>query len=264
MRFIAIMIVVLAGACGGSARAELTAKDIFKISPYIEAAEAIDVGDATALEKIIRQPGFDVNHETPEIYYKPGRDTFTLLTWAVLGEDIWAVKMLLAAGADPNKGTQATTPLITAARRQSNELFELLLRHGANPNQIAHEGVALTVTLERISLGKVGWDRAELLLKHGADVNIDFDQGTTPIIDATVQHWYPGVLWLLEHGANYEARDNTGETMLCWLRFSYQSGALKPSELYNARDRVRDWLLAHGVARSRVDPALHPGEGCDD
>ncbi len=52
--------------------------------------------------------------------------------------------------------------------------------------------------------------------------------------------------------------------MMCYLRNSYRANTLTPSEAYTYRDKVRDWLLAHGVARSRVDPTLHPNPKCDD
>ncbi|MBJ7532655.1 hypothetical protein JDN40_00715 [Rhodomicrobium vannielii ATCC 17100] len=39
-----------------------------------------------------------------------------------------------------------------------------------------------------------------------------------------------------------------------WLQDSYETGALKPSALYDYRHKVRDWLLARGVDRSRIDP----------
>jgi hypothetical protein len=66
---------------------------------------------------------------------------------------------------------------------------------------------------------------------------------------------------LLEHGANCEARDNINATMMGYLRSSYATSPALPSENQLYRDKVRDWLLAHGMARSRVDPALSPGPG---
>jgi hypothetical protein len=149
----------------------------------------------------------------------------------------------------------------------NDEIFKMLLqRYGADPNRTNSRGVALTTVFGiPITSKPPDFNRAELLVKYGADVNIVFNRGRTPIIDAAIQYNYPAVLWLLEHGANYEVRDQSGWTMLCRLRDSYTNTNLKPSsEIYKARDNVRDWLLAHGVARSRIDPKLHPSNKCDD
>jgi hypothetical protein len=241
---------------------------VFKVSPYIEAANAIEAGDNAKLEKLIKQPGFDINYETPVVNLSPGRDSFTLLDWAISEQQAQAVEILLKAAADPNKATHSkTTPLMLAALGENDEIFKILLvRYGANPNKTDDIQVALTIVLGIPSINKPpDFNRAELLVKHGADVNIVFGRGKTPIIDAAIQYNYPAVLWLLEHRANYEARDHLGWTMLCRLRDSYTNTNLKPSsEIYKARDNVRDWLLAHGVARSRIDPKLHPSNKCDD
>jgi hypothetical protein len=255
-----------------SAFAAPTTAETFKISPYIEAAEAIEAGDNTKLRKLVKQPGFDVNYETPVIYFNPGRDSFTLLDWAIGLEQVQAVKILLEAGADPNKATHSeTTPLMTATSMKNDEIFKtLLVRYKADTNRIGHGKVALTIALRRKLTTNRGilkiesFYRAELLVKHGANVNIIFDRGKTPIIETAIQEQWHAVLWLLKHGAKFEARDQSGHTMLCWLRDSYKTGALQPSNLFDARDKVRDWLLARGVARSRIDPKLHPSNKCDD
>ena len=53
-------------------------------------------------------------------------------------------KVLLENGADPNKkhcinGLIGYTPLMMAAEKNLIDLFELMIKHGGNPNQIARD-----------------------------------------------------------------------------------------------------------------------------
>lgn len=155
-----------------------------------------------------------------------------------------------------------------ASASKNNELFELLLtRYKADPNRVfvSQRETALTIVLqERRNLGEGRFDRAEALLKHGMDVNLNMDRGETAIIKFGIQDDWRTVYWLLERSASYEARNKIGATVMCFLRDSYKLNNLAPSEAYTYRDKVRDWLLERGVVRSRVDPVLHPSAKCDD
>lgn len=116
-----------------------------------------------------------------------------------------------------------------------------------------------------IALQDGRWDRAEKFIQHGADVNLNLDRGKTALtVLGKLEHWR-AVLWLLEHGADYELRDHVRGTIACSVRNSIRANALAPSsESYAYRQKVRDLLLAKGVARSRLDPVLHPDSKCDD
>ncbi|MFA9441676.1 ankyrin repeat domain-containing protein [Uliginosibacterium sp. sgz301328] len=242
---------------------------IFEKSPYVEAAKAVEQGNVATLEKLIKQ-GIDVNYEGRETKTPWGKDTVTLLLWATLSESAKGAEALLKAGADPNKATRGgMVPLMIASALKSDDLFELLLiRYNADPNkvlQIRPRKTPLMILLqERKNLGEKRFERAETLIKHGADVNLDVDRGKTAFVDFAIQEDWRGVYWLLDHAANYEARNSIGATMMCFLRDSYSVNSLAPSEAFTYRDKVRDWLLAHGVARSRLDPSLHPSAKCDD
>jgi uncharacterized protein len=267
MRIRTVLFVVMFFWSAWAYTAHAMSPELFEKPDYIAAAKAIAEGDQTALDRLIAQ-GIDVNFESPETKtpWSMAKDTVTLLSWAIYSDKPHGMSTLLNAGADPNKTTHSgMTPLILASRLKNDGIFEtLLVRYKANPNQIGHRQTALIVALEEAFFGRNKWERVEMLAKHGASINIDFYHGETPLIFSAIQHYFPAALWLLEHGANYEARDSTGSTMMCYLRGSYKANTLQPSELFDARDKVRDWLLAHGVARSRLDPALHPGEKCDD
>lgn len=241
---------------------------IFENSPYVEAATAAGEGDIETLEELIKQ-GLDVNYEGKDSRGPWGKDTVTLLLWAALQDSVEGAAALLKAGADPNKTTRrGMTPLMIASARESDELFELLLvRYKAEPNKIfgrPYQTALMILLEERRNLGEKRFDRAERLIKYGANVNLDIDRGETATIAFSKRGDWRAVFWLLEHGANHEIRNRLKATMMCYLRNSYHAGTLAPSEASIYRDKVRDWLLKNNVERSRVDPILHPSTKCDD
>ncbi len=263
-----ILALVFSTGCMGLANGMSTEELIFEKSPYVEAAKAAEQGDVATLKKLISQ-GIDLNHEGKETRGDWGADTMTLLTWAVLNDSFKGTEELLKAGADPNKSTgRGMTSLMLASASKNEKLFELLLiQYKADPNKvfIGQRETALTIALqERRNLGERRFDRAETLLKRGANIDVNMDRGETALIRFGIQEDWRAVYWLLEHGANYEARNKIGATVMCFLRDSYKVNNLTHSEAYTYRDKVRNRLLARGVERSRVDPALHPSTRCDD
>ena len=155
-----------------------------------------------------------------------------------------------------NSGSRrGRTPLINSVV-MSDELFELLLvRYKADPNKLYDGGLmhsALSAVLYDDWIGEKRYERAEMLLKHGADINLDLDRGTNALLQLFRSGRFEESLWLLERGADYEARDAGDRSMIYWLRSKYKLG---PSpEARNGLDKIRDWLVAHGVDRSRLEP----------
>lgn len=242
---------------------------MFEEPMYIQAAQAAAVGDAKTLEQLIRR-GLDVNREGRETKTPWGKDTMTLLLWATLSESAVGVETLLSAGADVDKSTRGgMVPLMIAPALESNKILNLvLIRYKANPNRVLqikpYKTPLMVVLQERRALGDERFTRAKMLLEHGARVDLDIDRGETATIAFSILGDWRAVFWLLEHGANHEARDSVGATVMCYLRNSYRANTLAPSEAYAFRDKVRDLLLKKGVARTRVDPALHPSPKCND
>jgi hypothetical protein len=250
------------------ARERSLEEQVFETAPYFEAAQAIKRDDVAALRNLIRQ-GLNVNYETKEVRTAWGRDSVHLLLYATASDSVKTTEALLEAGADVNKETKGgMTAMLMGAPSPSDALFELLLvRYKADPNKVLRIGVeksALMVLLqERRALGERRFERAKTLLRYGADVNLDLGSGQTAAISFSKLGDWRAVHWLLENGAQHESRDRFG-TVMCALRNSYRANVLAPSEAFTYRDMVRDWLLAKGVARSRIDPTLHPNAKCDD
>ena len=183
--FIAILpAIFFMGAAAMAEPKKSAGEPVFEKHPYLTAAQAIAAWDTAALQYLIAQ-GLDVNYEGRETNTPWGRDTVTLLVWAVLQDQPACVELLLKAGAGVNKGTAGgVTPLIMAimARAKNDEIFNsLLVRYRADPNKIyAGRETALTMALRATELGDKRWQRAEMLLKHGAGVDLDIDPALIP------------------------------------------------------------------------------------
>jgi hypothetical protein len=237
-------------------------KDIFENSPYVEAGKAIRKNKAKALKKIIATKDFDLNYQGKEVWAFYGtQDAMTLLNWAVCWDSYDCAVVLLEAGADINKSNSSgITPLIMTSYLKkgkiSDKFFELfLIKYKADPNRISDVGAkksALAFVLQQRHLEEKRFERAEQLLQHGADIDLDLDRGETALIFLTDPNKYDVVLWLLKHGANYEARDSINSTMMDNLKQQYKRNKSPDPD----RDKVRDWLIAHGVDGSRMDPAV--------
>src|SRR5499427_7658977 len=122
--------------------------------------------------------------------------------------------------------TIGTTPLLRAAKAMDAPVIELLLKHGANLNLPNIRG--MVPILAAAGVGSVdadtrGWfttedvqQRAiaslELLLKAGGDVNAADTQGKTLLDGAAFWGWNDVVKYLVDHGANLNAKDSKGNT----------------------------------------------------
>ncbi|MFI2782174.1 ankyrin repeat domain-containing protein [Streptomyces sp. ALB3] len=111
-----------------------------------------------------------------------------------------AVRLLLAAGADPNRasGPEAgDLPLCGAACGGHTEVVGALLAGGAEPDLAEEFG--FTALRWAAGLGHAGV--AEMLLAHGADPDLPGPQGEVPLVVAARRGSVPTVRALLRHGA---------------------------------------------------------------
>lgn len=133
--------------------------------------------------------------------------------------DIDAVKILLDAGADVNiKSVQGTNALLIAAARQDHEIVDVLIKKGgANPNSVDFYGVPALIAAcvdlskrEKVSERSNSFKTIKVLLKHGADPNLQAKSGNSPIAEASQFGNKAVVLELLNHGANPNTHCSTG------------------------------------------------------
>jgi ankyrin repeat protein len=194
----------------------------------------------------------------------------TALMWAVT--DLTKTRLLLEHGAEVNvKSDDRRTPLMIASGIPGTApVVALLLEHGADMSAKAPGLIGDTTPLtEAIYTGDEPVFR--LLLDRGADVNasgpvtlaLALGTGCTPCVDALLKKTNPAFVTpalaissppfgpalfgslLLDHGADLNAKDDEGRTMLMLVAAS-QAMPLKSIEALIARGADVNATSAHG------------------
>ncbi|MFJ5830357.1 ankyrin repeat domain-containing protein [Streptomyces sp. NPDC093089] len=186
---------------------------------------------------------------------------------AAVGDEVGIVRLLLAAGAEPGRGSGedgGDLPLCGAACGGHTEVVRALLAAGAEPDQ--EEAYGFTALAWALRLGHA--DTARVLLEHGADPDRCGPDGLVPLVAAARRGSAGCVRALLEHGAGAreaalrEARRWIGVDMAAELRRGLVAGN-EGGETYEAVvRRVReDGGVTVVVELLREDGA--PGRGDD-
>jgi ankyrin repeat protein len=177
-------------------RGELT---FFRSGPMREMAEAIARNDVRTVDSLAKT--VDVN--------KTGLSDMTLLVLAArqlrrTPEQHEVLRLLLADGADPNKGAQYELPLSIAIQESGKAgpgPVKLLLDAGANPNlpdsfgrPVYFAATGQSSTLETLAL----------LLDRGADVNAMGRKEETALFSAAATRNWKAAMLLLERGADWK------------------------------------------------------------
>ena len=143
----------------------------FRLTPLLAAVRSLQThGDpkpGCAIDTIVLllRYGADVNRWDEEHSSTP------LLT-AVFNNHVEAVRILLAAGADPNvRGDEGDSPLRLCAEKGCLEMARLLLHCGAD--KTIHEGGAPSgMNALGFAATRLNIDMVRLLLAHGADPHV--------------------------------------------------------------------------------------------
>jgi ankyrin repeat protein len=187
-----------------------------------ELAKALAASDFDAMRKILAsQPNLS------------GRDAagYDLLSYAVMEthqirsdeenlRQVEGVRLLLDAGMDPNQSRDPdggstfaglafylsrATPSDYAADAAATAVFRLFLEHGANPNILREHQPLIFSVWSNL-------DSLRALLDHGADINLRDDTGDTPLLFYLWNGRWDAALLLLERGADIDVRNNLGTT----------------------------------------------------
>ncbi|HUG73768.1 MAG TPA: ankyrin repeat domain-containing protein [Steroidobacteraceae bacterium] len=185
-------------------------------------------------------------------------DGTTALHRAVYAGDTEAVRLQLAAGADPAAANLfGATPMMLAAARGDAPVIQLLLKAGVDVESPNDEGQTALMVVART--GQLA--AARLLLKHGADVHArETWGGQTALMWAAAQSQPEMVRLLVRAGARVDERS----TVRDWQRRVTAEG--RPKDLYRggltpllfaAREgciACLDVLLDAGADIDRDDP----------
>ena len=144
------------------------------------------------------------------------KDGWTALMIAIDHNQEEIVKALLDAGAKTGKFNYSGACELCIAAKYPR-LAELLLEHGANPNQ-PHPKLPLVkplfLTLSHCKDAHPDFVRT--LVKHGAEVNAQTKEGQTPLMVSVMNAGITKAL--LECGADSSLRDQDGETALDYAK----------------------------------------------
>jgi ankyrin repeat protein len=205
----AAMMLALLAVLGQSPRGDFGGIRLdFSTDPALGAVmTAIEVGNLAALEKCLRVRSLDLN--------RTDREGHTPLTRASRNRCAEAVRLLLNAGADPNRCDDRTrlTPLrhaVSLYGAQSAELVALLIEHGADANAADERGVTPVMPAAWSGSGDV----TRLLIGAGANVNARPNDGFTALHRAATADSAEVVTLLLAAGADPGAVDDRGHTPL--------------------------------------------------
>jgi ankyrin repeat protein len=138
-------------------------------------------------------------------------DGTTALQWAAHWGDADAVKLLLAAGADPKIANRyGVTPLSEAAGAGNAAIIEMLLQAGADPKTLTTaDGETVLMTAARTG----NLQAVKILLARGADVNAkEKYRGQTALMWAAAERHADVVKLLLEHGADWKIQSMSRDT----------------------------------------------------
>ncbi len=197
--------------------------------------QAIEEGDAKKVKELVAN-GVDVN--------EMDRYWATVLIRAIENNKLEIVKILLEAGADPNKQNQSSgeMPLDYAIEKvrylnKDSGIIEELLKHGARVGVIPlsralRYGLSKTVGdlleyfddvkekdgfVDMALIEASTYEVAKKLLEAGANLNAVDYYGKTALINALKNRHYKKAEKLIELGADVNAADKNGKTGLMYV-----------------------------------------------
>ncbi|MEP7304998.1 MAG: ankyrin repeat domain-containing protein [Acidobacteriota bacterium] len=156
--------------------------------------DAVKVGNRAAVRALL----------TPTAVKSAEADGMTALHWAVRGDDLDTVQLLIKAGANVSAGNRyGITPLSLAATNGNPAIARALLKAGANPNAPGPDGETVLMTAARAGSADV----VNALIERGVNVNAtETWQGQTALMWAAAENHGAVIKALGAHGVELNAR----------------------------------------------------------
>jgi ankyrin repeat protein len=184
-----------------------------------------------------------LNLSTALIDQKDARNR-TALYWSARRGDVHTTEILLEYGADYNIGnSHDVVPLQHACAALNPNCIPLLLERGADPNHRDHRNQTALFYLASYRDDPIF---AQLLLKHGAEIDAQSIDGVTSMICASIRNFSNLVRCFLDHGADIELADNIGTPLLHAITYNCTETAqvlLSRGAKYHALDKYGNNIL---------------------
>ncbi|KWW26849.1 MAG: ankyrin [bacterium P3] len=187
MKKYSLLILMVLSACIGGEENYLGYNiELWKDTEVWDFANCISKGNFKKAERLLGQNQININ-------FKESKFGETLLHWAVMNDNLDAVKFLVNHGANPNAHDtyNGQSPIsIAASEFNSIEILNYLLAHGGNPNDYVKESEVLSYerSLETPLIGAafISLEKTKRLVAAGADVNFAVKPGYTAFYNAAI------------------------------------------------------------------------------
>lgn len=206
--------------------------------------DAVERGDIESVRSMLRRRPEIVNFE------RPNQSEHRALHIAVMRRDLAMVKILMAHGANPNSGIwpyrEETSPLMLAIGRGYDEIVAAI--RGKEPQP--HRPATPTLSPELTSAWWRGDEPAVIALLEEHPDLIHYHHhhdGMTILQGAAAMLQERLVVWLLDHGAEVNARTRGGATALGMIGCAKGAGNTGTPEQAASIEKI---LLDHGAERT--------------
>jgi len=235
-----VLCAVASAGCLETSVGNMTAHEAFSDERVAKMVNAAVNGDLDEVDQQIKA-GADVN--------AIGKDGISPLLFVLINRQIKGMEHLLKAGANPNykAALRNGSAMYLAAGGNWPEALELLLKYGGDPNLRGN----LNEPLLFIAVNQFRKENIDLLLRHGADVNVHMG-GKYSNADDTAASVAAGlgrfdfVHYLLERGLNYKLQNLAADVEI--------SKVPPNSEQQRWKDKVIEMLKARGACFPAFDP----------
>lgn len=212
-------LVILSGCVGDANKLEsdkpidlMTPAELFPDPELRALASAAQHGNTRKIDALIAK-GVNVNGK--------GRFGETPLFSAFQVRNKRGFKALLEHGANPNFiDNNGQTLMNDIAGYSSTYFLRLVLKHGGDPNLVAPRSGEAPLFFAVAPDGK---HNIPLLLRAGANLNMQDKDGNTALMMAATYNQYDAAYELLQAGANYKLKDTSGHDVRILIDMSIQT-----------------------------------------